>query len=370
MVAFISPTPDHAAEPAIQGMKAVRDRLGLNWDIPHLSPTETQLLTDKSWLVARTPYHFEQLGLDVPRERCVSLIPLLHPDRPSERPDPCCTFNEERFGELAAYHVAERGYRSVVTITSNVPVHRRRQQGLVRKCHDLGLDIQVYNHPKAIDVSEAEKRMFAWLASLAKPLVVFRPGDDAAVWFRDKCLALKIRVPEDIAIIGAGDHIVCTYREPTITSVAYPWRLMGEAAAMAILHRQRGNNEPYVARLSPIKVVARKSTGQVVIDDELVRRALKWMARHLGSSRPAEEAAGYLGIDPSTLTRRFRKALRRSPKQEHQRLRIEEAEHLLSASSMTLETIAKKAGFAGAVPLSVAFKRVRGTSPGQWRQKS
>jgi LacI family transcriptional regulator len=185
---------------------------------------------------------------------------------------------------------------------------------------------------------------------------------------RDQAIARGVRVPEDMAIIGAGDHIVCTYREPTLTSVAFPWRKMGEAAALALLHKQRGNVHPPVARLRPVTVVARTSTRTPAIQDRLVRDALSWMRRHLPSSRPADEAAAALGTTPSTLTRRFRKALSRTPKQEHTRLRIEKAEKMLLSSERSLEAIARACGFNGAVPFSVAFKRSRGTSPGQWRK--
>jgi AraC-like DNA-binding protein len=240
--------------------------------------------------------------------------------------------------------------------------------GFITKGHACGLAVRSYRHDDGVYPIEAEDRFFAWLRSLEGPICIYSPADDTAAWLRDQANNRHLSMPDDIGIIGTGDHIVCTHRQPTLTSVAYPWYQMGEAAAMAILHRQRGNSEPPLARISPFRVVTRESTTVAPVDDPLVRRALTWLSRHLSCTNPAERAAAELSVDPSTLTRHFRKALNSTPKQEQLRLRLAKAEGLLASDEVRMDEIARRAGFSSNVALTVAFKRSRGVAPSFWRK--
>ena len=361
---FLSPEPENAPEPVLAGLRSVRERLSLNWDIARLSPLGEQhltsmdekLLRQATWLIARTDQDFSLLPSWFPLERCISLI--AHPRMSPDAARNCCTFDEERFGLLAAQHAHELGYTRVATIASGIPIHRRRQEGFVDRARQLGLDVQIYHHVKNWGPEEGEKKLMAWFDRLEKPLLVYRPIDHAAAWLRDKLRERGIIIPRDMAIIGTGDHIICTYREPRITSVAYPWFQMGAAAGMAILHKVGGNLSPELSHLIPMRVVQRESTPQIKIHDPLVRKALTFMRKNLTCSKPTEITASFLGIDASTLNRHFHKSLRRTPKQEHNRLRIERAESLLLEDPpMTLKEVAKKSGYSCADALNAAFKK-------------
>lgn len=50
------------------------------------------------------------------------------------------------------------------------------------------------------------------------------------------------------------------------------------------------------------------------------------------------------------------------------RLRIQEACHLLEETDMTISDIADKIGYNNALTLTRAFKKIEGTTPGQYRQ--
>ena len=321
VVAFVSPTPEHAAEPVLAGIKSVRARMGLDWDVAHLAPLSNanhgesmgaKLLHKANWVVARTPHDFAMLPESILSDRRLSLI--CPPKNNHPEPNVCCDFNEERCGELAAHHAYECGYSRVVTIASGMKFFRRHQ-GFLAKAIELGLDAQIYEHIKGYGPNKGEQRMLAWFDRVKKPVAVYRPIDDAAAWLRDLLLERGNAIPQQVAIIGTGDHIVCTHREPSITSVAYPWFQMGAAAAMTILHKQRGNATPPITHLSPMRVIQRASTAQVTISDRLVKKSLTWMKKHLSAAQPAVQAAAHLQVDPSTLTRRFRKSLGRTPKQ-------------------------------------------------------
>lgn len=71
----------------------------------------------------------------------------------------------------------------------------------------------------------------------------------------------RVRVPEDVAIIGFNDLEVSSYSHPSLTTVHIPRREMGRAAAEVIMLRSNGKlGLPLKASL-PVSVVIRQSCG-------------------------------------------------------------------------------------------------------------
>lgn len=76
----------------------------------------------------------------------------------------------------------------------------------------------------------------------------------------------------------------------------------------------------------------------------------------------------HLGVSDPTLCKRFRDALGTTPKQVHDRCRIDRAIDLLNDSHLPIAAIAKRCGFSTPTAFGVAFKRRRGCTPSQWRE--
>ena len=71
----------------------------------------------------------------------------------------------------------------------------------------------------------------------------------------------------------------------------------------------------------------------------------------------------------STLERRFKQIIKRSPKAEIIRVRLERVKRLLEQTDYALAVIAGMTGFLHAEYLSVQFKEKMGMTPGQYRAK-
>ena len=76
-----------------------------------------------------------------------------------------------------------------------------------------------------------------------------------------------------------------------------------------------------------------------------------------------------LGVSRSVFYRRFQNALRRSPHHEILRVQLERVRNLLLQTDLSLEKISELAGFKNPDYLSVAFKRVLGITPGEYRRR-
>ena len=75
-----------------------------------------------------------------------------------------------------------------------------------------------------------------------------------------------VRVPEDVMVIGYGDHPYAAYLQPSLTSVSVPFGLIAEAAVALLLRRIAGDRTPPVHRLLPAELIVRESTVRPVAE--------------------------------------------------------------------------------------------------------
>ena len=74
-----------------------------------------------------------------------------------------------------------------------------------------------------------------------------------------------------------------------------------------------------------------------------------------------------LNASRSTLDRRMKAALKRSPKQEIMRIRFREVERLLLETDLTIDVIARQTGFSHSHYPQAIFKQFYGHTPGAFR---
>jgi len=89
------------------------------------------------------------------------------------------------------------------------------------------------------DYTEAGGRRAAdeILALTARPTAVLCANDLMAIGFIRRCLALHVRVPEEISVTGFDDIPEARLLSPELTTVRQPGREMGRAAATLLLQR-------------------------------------------------------------------------------------------------------------------------------------
>ncbi len=80
-----------------------------------------------------------------------------------------------------------------------------------------------------------------------------------------------------------------------------------------------------------------------------------------------QSLAKVAGVSRATLARRFSELVGESPMTFLTGWRIALAADLLREPQATLEAVARQVGYASPYALSIAFKRVRGVSPQQYR---
>jgi DNA-binding LacI/PurR family transcriptional regulator len=70
----------------------------------------------------------------------------------------------------------------------------------------------------------------------------------------------KIRVPEDVSLVGFDDLFIASYTQPPLTTVRQPRRLMGHLAMESLLKLISGEDSSRVIKV-PAELIVRESTA-------------------------------------------------------------------------------------------------------------
>lgn len=130
-------------------------------------------------------------------------------------------------------------------------------------------------------------------------------------------------------------------------------------ARWLVVYRQRPGSQ---AQMSPF-------TAAAPPESETLRRALDHVhAHHTDPGLTVATLARSIGLTTRHLTRLFREHLGVTPSQYLQRMRIETAAGLLTATRQPVATVAARSGFGTAETLRRAFTTVLGTPPTAYRR--
>ena len=304
-------------------------------------------------------------------------IPVV--DLTCERPDirvPRVNLDNRAVGRLAAGHFAERNFRHAAWFSTYwMNVHAERFAGFAKAWNDRspGNREPVARWVLCEDVpaarrndSRAVAKWFAGLlSSVPKPLALLcHCGEDAARVLSE-CRALGIAVPEEIAILSAGDYYqICEMQSVPISSFEINGERHGYEAAELLRRLMDGEappRGPVLVPPGPLRV--RASTDWTAAADPLVARALALVSENLSRPWGVAQLCRELGVSPLRLERHFDAELGRPPGEEILRQRLARARALLLETTLTVEQIAARCGFCHAAYLSNLFRRETGLSP-------
>jgi LacI family transcriptional regulator len=174
-----------------------------------------------------------------------------------------------------------------------------------------------------------------------------------------------------VAVIGVdNDARLCRLCTPPLSSVIPDTHRTGYEAAQILDRMMRGEEVGTEGVLiSPLGVAERQSTDVYAIDDEDIVAALRYIREHACEGITVADVLRVVPLSRRMLEHRFQKLVRRTPHAEIIRIRMERASRLLRETELSLSEIAKRAGFADANYLSVAFKKHTGISPRVYRKE-
>jgi LacI family transcriptional regulator len=172
--------------------------------------------------------------------------------------------DDERVGALAAAHLVDAGRRAVAHIGGPPIVHaRRREKGWREALRARGIkpagDWIVRAGFMEADGYRAMKRLLT-----VRPRIdaVFAANDPAAIGAMKAVWEAGLRVPDDVAVVGAGDIAHGDLLRVPLTTIGWSRRDLGRHAADLLLRgvESEGADDPQRVIIPP-QLIVRESCG-------------------------------------------------------------------------------------------------------------
>ena len=278
-------------------------------------------------------------------------------------------------GRSVAEHFFERGYRQFAAYSLRTErFFIERVQNFVRSVESYGcrcFELPETLSDSAADWEKSQDTLINWLSLLPKPVGIFAANDQLGVRLLDACQRAGVAVPEEVAVVGAeNEETLCSFATPALTSVRFDGQTVGYKAAELLERLMSGKSVKLRETLIPPKgIIVRASSDELVINDRLVANAVRLIREDANKGLNVDNLCQRLNVSRSTLDRRMKSALNRSPKEEISRIRFREVERLLIETDLTMETIAELTGFTHSHYLQAAFKQIYGETPGRFRSR-
>jgi LacI family transcriptional regulator len=185
------------------------------------------------------------------------------------------------------------------------------------------------------------------------------------------CVQLGLRVPEDVGIlVHTVDKYTATSITPTLSEVAIDHWEQGQQAASVLNRLMQGEFvEPKTRYITSPRIITRESSDRFISEDELVSKAMRYIAEHVRQAVSAEDIAAALEVSRRTLDRRFEEVVGKTLSQEIVRRRILDIEGMLVESDLTMASIGELFGFGSASQFTQFYKKHAGITPTAFRKR-
>lgn len=235
------------------------------------------------------------------------------------------------------------------------------------------LPLNVYPHPRRGKTRWKSEfnALAAWIAALPKPCGIWAAHDQRAKHILDVCRLTKIKVPEQVQVLGVDDETyICDQTFPPLSSIAPDFELGGYAAAEA-LHSMMNGFAAKTGRLSiPLKsVTQRLSTTDISSAGIRVAHACEIIRRNACRKLSVRMVVREVGGSERLLEKNFKSVLGHSIIREIQNRKLNMVRQMLSKTASPLGAIAADCGFNSENYLKILFKRRFGMTMSEFRRK-
>jgi len=281
--------------------------------------------------------------------------------------------------QLVADHFLSRGFRHYLYYSdANNWVYDERGEAFIKFLNAAGRDARWLKWHESAAYRVDRK---AWLCrrkwleeelkAAPKPVGLFAAADGLALEALEICEEAGMAVPEEVAIVGAGNSLLAVDAMHTpISSVDVNMEMIGYRGAQLLdeLMREKGSPEP-LQRVLPFRLIVRKSSDLIAVNHPGIARSLRFMWDHCHELIGVSDLAKAASMSIRNFHQAFVENVGRPPGSELHRIRIERAKKLLSDSGEKMDSIAEMCGYDNGNSFWVAFKRSTGISPKQYQKQ-
>jgi LacI family transcriptional regulator len=286
---------------------------------------------------------------------------------------PAVTVDDVAIGRMGAEMYLEKGFRKFAFCGVGTVWSSLRAEGFRQRLAEAGLecrrqDFRFDTGKGWTLVAGVDRSLRRWLRGLDRVTAVMAGHDALANRLVDLCGQEGVRVPDDLAILGVGNHdLLCRLSAVPISSIdcALPEIAARGLALLEAMIGRRPHGRTVVVQ--PRGVVSRRSTEVLGFENDLINRLVGYIRDHACEGLNVDRLARQFPVSRRTLDRRFREYLGHSPAEEIRRARLREARRLIEQTDRSLTGIAADCGYADLSHLDRVFRRAFGRPPGDLR---
>jgi LacI family transcriptional regulator len=284
---------------------------------------------------------------------------------------PCVETDDNRIAAMAVDHLGARGLKHFAYCGD------QRYAWSVKRGHwfrehlrERGSDCHEFSMEPSGTLAHDRSAMARWVDELPKPIGILACYDIAGQELLEACKIAGVTVPDEVAALGVdNDELMCNLTSPPLSSIQSDAVRTGHLAASILDHMMAGDDVPASLHLvEPLRIVTRQSTDILSVDDPIVGMALRFIRERVEQATLVSMVERHVGLSRRALDLRFERLIGRSVHSEIMRVRMEHLADLLIQTDSTLPELAERLGFSHAEYMGVAFKRVIGRSPGEYRR--
>lgn len=189
-------------------------------------------------------------------------LPLVFLDQEvTEKNVSCVLYDSFEAGQMAAEYLLGLGHRDLMLISglSNNYDSIQRQSGFFHALEKAGVPFRSENLLEGrFERAVAYREMHLYVSRGFKlPDAIFASNDLSAIGVIDVLRELRVRVPEDISIIGCDDNVLAQYAASGLTTIRTQMNLLGQTASSEII-RLIAKESGRISRI-PARIIVRRS---------------------------------------------------------------------------------------------------------------
>ena len=280
----------------------------------------------------------------------------------------------EAIAEMAAEYYIDRGFKKFAySGFDSMYWSRERKKYFQSYLTEAGFSLNTYNMPEqtdGYDWSGEKEKLADWLRQLPKPTAMLACNDDCGLQLIEACRHAKIKVPEEIAIVGIdNDRLVCDLSHTALSSVGLATLQAGYEAA-ALLERMMASEQipDSTIIIQPKRVITRESSDILAINDAKVARAMEFIRKNARANITVEDVVGAAMSSRRVMERSFKKILGATIGEEIKKQKVERICELLTETNLPIKQIAEITGFETSKHISRYFSQVKGVNLQEFRK--
>jgi LacI family transcriptional regulator len=288
---------------------------------------------------------------------------------------PNITGAHKEAGKMGAEYFLKKGFKNFAFYGFNDIVwSRERAEGFEERIAKSGFKVYYFEHAMARSTEAwyyKPSSLSQWLISLPKPIALMACDDNQGQHITEACRHAKIRIPEEVAILGVdNDEMLCEFSDPPLSSVGQDTEKGGYDAAK-LLHHMMDNGifEFYDIVVRPTQVITRQSTDIYSTNDKNIAATLKYIHQNIDKKLQVDEIVKQVPLSRRTLEKRFLEMTGLPIYKYIFSLRVEKLSQKLLETDLSVFEIALELGFTDSKNIARQFKQIKGCTPIEYRNQ-